>query len=66
MAESGAAVIVISTSVKELLALCETIMVVHDGAVSAHVPRSAVDRDGLLAMTISKDAQPKAGMAISA
>ncbi|MEH2702266.1 MULTISPECIES: sugar ABC transporter ATP-binding protein [Rhizobium] len=66
MAEAGAAVIVISTSVKELLALCETIMVVHDGTVSANVPRSAVDRDGLLAMTISKDAQPKTGMTISA
>ena len=56
MAAAGAAIVVISTSVKELLALAETIMVVHDGAVSAYLPRSACDRDGLLAMTISKQA----------
>jgi hypothetical protein len=41
-------------------------MVVHDGAVSAHLPRSECDRDGLLAMTISKDANPKVNMAVSA
>jgi ABC-type sugar transport system ATPase subunit len=66
MAEAGAAIVVISTSVKELLALSETIMVVHDGAVSAHLPRSGCDRDGLLAMTISKNANPKTSMAVSA
>jgi ribose transport system ATP-binding protein len=66
MAEAGAAIIVISTSVKELLALSETIVVVHDGAVSAHLARSACDRDGLLAMTISRHANSKAGIPIGA
>jgi ribose transport system ATP-binding protein len=53
LARAGAAVIVISTSVKELLALSETIAVVHHGAISAFLPRSACTRDSLLAMTIS-------------
>ncbi len=61
MAADGAAIIVISTSVKELLALSETIVVIHDGAVSAKLPRSACDRDSLLALTISKDAPSAAG-----
>ena len=56
MAAAGAAILVISTSVKELLAIAETIVVVHDGAVSAYLPRSACDRDSLLAMTISNTA----------
>jgi ribose transport system ATP-binding protein len=53
LARTGAAIIVISTSVKELLALSETIAVIHHGAVSALLPRSACTRDSLLAMTIS-------------
>lgn len=53
LARAGAAVIVISTSVKELLALSETIAVIHHGAVSALLPRRACTRDNLLAMTIS-------------
>lgn len=56
MAAAGAAIVVISTAVKEILALSETVMVVHDGKASAYLPRSACDRDSLLAMTISKDA----------
>lgn len=58
MAAAGAAILVISTSVKELLAIAETIMVVHDGAVSAYLPRSGCDRDSLLAMTISTTVGP--------
>lgn len=53
LARSGAAVIVISTSVKELLSLSETIAVIHHGAVSALMPRAGCTRDSLLAMTIS-------------
>jgi ABC-type sugar transport system ATPase subunit len=53
LAAAGAAVIVISTSVKELLALSETIAVIHHGAVSAILPRENCTRDSLLAMTIS-------------
>ncbi|MEZ0214354.1 MAG: sugar ABC transporter ATP-binding protein [Xanthobacteraceae bacterium] len=54
VAASGAAVIVISTSIKELLALAQTILVVHDGAVTACRPRRGFDRDSLLAMAIGK------------
>jgi ABC-type sugar transport system ATPase subunit len=53
LAAAGAAVIVISTSVKELLALSETVAVIHHGAISAIMPRAACTRDSLLAMTIS-------------
>jgi ABC-type sugar transport system ATPase subunit len=53
LAASGAAVIVISTSVKELLALSETVAVIHHGAISAIMPRADCTRDSLLAMTIS-------------
>ncbi|MCB8881082.1 sugar ABC transporter ATP-binding protein [Acidisoma cellulosilytica] len=56
LARSGAAVIVISTSVKELLALSETIAVIHHGAISALLPRADCTRDSLLAMTISATA----------
>jgi ABC-type sugar transport system ATPase subunit len=53
LAGAGAAVIVISTSVKELLALSQTIAVIHHGAISALLPRSQCTRDSLLALTIS-------------
>jgi ribose transport system ATP-binding protein len=53
LATAGAAVIVISTSVKELLALSETVAVIHHGAISALLPRGQCTRDSLLALTIS-------------
>lgn len=56
LAAGGAAVIVISTSVKELLALSETIAVIHHGAISALLPRALCTRDSLLALTISANA----------
>ncbi len=56
LASAGAAVVVISTSVKELLALSETIAVIHHGAISALLPRSQCTRDSLLALTISATA----------
>jgi ribose transport system ATP-binding protein len=56
LARNGAAVIVISTSVKELLALSETIAVIHHGAISALLPRAKFTRDSLLAATISATA----------
>lgn len=56
LASAGAAVIVISTSVKELLALSQTIAVIHHGAISALLPRSQCTRDSLLALTISATA----------
>ena len=45
-----------STPIEELPALSESVMVVHDGAASARPPRSACDRDGLLATPISESA----------
>jgi ABC-type sugar transport system ATPase subunit len=56
LATAGAAVIVISTSVKELLALSETVAVIHHGAISALLPRGQCTRDSLLALTISATA----------
>ncbi|MBN9033456.1 MAG: sugar ABC transporter ATP-binding protein [Rhizobiales bacterium] len=53
MAENGAAIILISTSFNELLSLSERIMVVHSGKVAAEAPRSAFDRDSLLAATLA-------------
>lgn len=53
MAEDGAAIILISTSFNELLSLSERIMVVHSGKVAAEAPRSAFDRDSLLAATLA-------------
>jgi ribose transport system ATP-binding protein len=54
LAASGAAILVLSTSVKELLALSENIMIIHDGEVAAYRPRVQFDRDSLLAISISK------------
>ncbi|SHO66527.1 ribose transport system ATP-binding protein [Pseudoxanthobacter soli DSM 19599] len=54
MAAAGAAIVVISTSIKELLALSETIAVIHDGTVSASGPRGMFDRDSLLALAMGK------------
>ena len=56
LATAGAAVVVISTSVKELLTLSETIAVIHHGAISALLPRSQCTRDSLLALTLSATA----------
>jgi ABC-type sugar transport system ATPase subunit len=56
LARNGAVVIVISTSVKELLALSETIAVIHHGAISTLLPRAKFTRDSLLAATISATA----------
>jgi len=56
LASAGAAVIVISTSVKELLALSQTIAVIHHGAISALLPRSQCTRDSLLTLTMSATA----------
>ncbi|MFK0206398.1 sugar ABC transporter ATP-binding protein [Agrobacterium sp. NPDC090283] len=53
MAESGAAIILISTSFNELLSLSERIMVIHSGKVAVEASRSAFDRDSLLAATLA-------------
>ncbi|WP_283180169.1 hypothetical protein [Gemmobacter sp. 24YEA27] len=52
MAASGAAIILLSTSFAELLALSERILVVHSGRVAVAAPRAAFDRDSLLAATL--------------
>lgn len=52
MAAGGAAIILLSTSFAELLALSERILVVHSGRVAVAAPRAAFDRDSLLAATL--------------
>ena len=52
MAADGAAIILLSTSFAELLALSERILVVHSGMVAISAPRQAFDRDSLLAATL--------------
>ncbi|TGS65582.1 sugar ABC transporter ATP-binding protein [Mesorhizobium sp. M3A.F.Ca.ET.201.01.1.1] len=53
VAREGAAVLVISSSLREILALSETIMVVYGGEKVCHLPRSAFDYDRLLAATMT-------------
>ena len=59
MAASGAAIILLSTSFAELLALCERILVVRSGQIAVSAPRTAFDRDTLLAATLGADLSDK-------
>ncbi|MGC4025197.1 MAG: sugar ABC transporter ATP-binding protein [Mesorhizobium sp.] len=53
MAREGAAVIVISSSIREILALSETIMVIYEGRQIFKADRSACDYDMLLGISMS-------------
>lgn len=53
VASEGAAVLVISSSLREILALSESIMVVYAGEQVCRLPRSAFNYDSLLATTMT-------------
>ena len=52
MARDGAAVIVISSSVKEILSLAETVFVIHDKELTYTSPKKACTYDQLLAISM--------------
>ncbi len=52
LAGSGAAVIVISSSIKEILALSERVMVIHDGELVHEAPKQDCSYDQLLALAM--------------
>jgi len=53
MAREGAAIIVISSSVKEVLSLAETVFVIHDGDLVHRAPKTECSHDQLLAIAMS-------------
>nr|WP_314256840.1 sugar ABC transporter ATP-binding protein [uncultured Devosia sp.] len=60
LASSGAAVVLVSTSVKEILSLSETVGVVHHGVLTKLAPRSEFTSDSLLALSMAPTkAEPK-------
>lgn len=52
LAREGAAVIVISSSVKEILSLAETVFVIHDGDLVHRAPKADCTHDQLLALSM--------------
>lgn len=52
MARDGVAVIVISSSVKEILSLAETVFVIHDGDLVHQAPKTECGYDQLLAIAM--------------
>ena len=52
MAHSGSAVIVISSSVKEILSLAESVFVIHDSELTYTSPKKACTYDQLLAISM--------------
>lgn len=52
MAEGGAAVIVISSSTKEILSLAERVLVIREGAVVHQAPKTDCNYDQLLAISM--------------
>ena len=52
LAGEGAAVIVISSSIKEILALAERVMVIHDGQLVHDAPKRDCTHDQLLALAM--------------
>ena len=53
LVRGGAAVVLVSSSLRETLALSDRVMVIHDGAVVADRPKSDWTYDELLASTLS-------------
>ena len=52
LAGDGAAVLVVSSSLKEILALSDRVLVIHDGALVTEAPKKAWSYDDLLAVTM--------------
>lgn len=52
LAESGAAVIIISSSIKEILSLAETVVVVRKGAIVHAARKTDCNYDQLLALSM--------------
>jgi ABC-type sugar transport system ATPase subunit len=52
LARDGAAIIVVSSSLREILALSDRVLVIHDGALVSEAPKVAWTYDELLAVTM--------------
>ena len=52
LAREGAAVLVVSSSIREILALSDRVMVIHDGALVTEAPKQSWTYDELLAVTL--------------
>ena len=53
LVRDGAAVLLVSSSLHEILALSDRVMVIHDGALVAEAPKKSWTYDELLAVTLS-------------
>jgi ABC-type sugar transport system ATPase subunit len=53
LARDGAAVVLVSSSLHETLALSDRVMVIHDGVLVAEAPKASWTYDELLAVTLS-------------
>lgn len=53
LVRDGAAIVLVSSSLHETLALSDRVMVIHDGALVAEAPKRAWSYDQLLAVTLS-------------
>lgn len=62
LAEEGAAVLLVSSSLREILALADRIVVIHDGERVAEAPKANWTYDELLAVTLSGRSR-KSGLA---
>ncbi len=52
LADRGAGVLLISSEIEELMGLCDRILVMRQGAMSAEFPRTAFDRERILAAAL--------------
>ena len=57
LARAGAAVILISSAVEEIMTLAETVMVVHDGRLVHRAPRADCTHDRLLTLSLGGRSQ---------
>lgn len=53
LARDGAAIVLVSSSLREVLALSDRVMVIHDGTRVAEAPKTSWTYDELLAVTLS-------------
>ena len=59
LAQDGAAVLVVSSSVREILALAERVMVIHDGGLAYEAARSDCTEDQVLAFSMTGALGPR-------
>ena len=52
LARDGAAILVVSSSLREILALSDRVLVIHDGALVSEAPKTEWTYDALLAVTM--------------